>query len=217
MSTRKTRPTMREIDLILARTLKKVRQLEARVATQRIAVRTYPRTRTPGPLTYARMSTGQLAMAALAGTAIYHWSEKEQSFFEKELQSRGLSEALKVWQGNEPSTELKNTTIPETPRFDALIDRITVLTSNGLDNLAGAVDEVILGGDGRVRTALSPAEVIEDMHLAGMNPEIIAAFEEGVGTSTVSLTEEIGAQGFSGIEAENPFSHEPAHQEVHTL
>ena len=79
---------------------------------------------------------------------------------------------------------------------------MTLLTSNGLDNLAGAVDEVILGGDGRVPTALSPAEVTEDLHLAGMDDEAIAAFEEGVGTSTVSPSDEIDSQADGNTQQE---------------
>lgn len=197
MSPRHT--TMCEIDLTLARTLKKVRELEARVATQRITVRAHPRTRVPGPLTYARMSTGQLAMAALAGAAIYHWSQQEQQFFEDELLSRGFDQALATWKGNDTAEVIDGETAVETPRFDQLASRITILTSNGLDNLAGAVDEVILGGDGRIPTALSPAETIEDMHLAGMDGEAIAAFEEGVGTSTISPTDEIDAQTAPGL------------------
>lgn len=193
MSTRHT-ATIREIDLTVARTLKKVRELEARVATQRITVRAYPRTRVPGPLTYARMSTGQLAMAALAGAAIYQWSQQEQDFFEGGLESRGFDQALSAWKGNDPVSEIEGEKALDTPRFDQLASQLTLLTSNGLDNLAGAVDEVILGGDGRVPTALSPAEVTEDLHLAGMDDEAIAAFEEGVGTSTVSPSEEIDSQ-----------------------
>ena len=42
--------------------------------------------------------------------------------------------------------------------------------------------------------ALSPSELIDDMRLAGMDTEAIMAFEEGVGTSTVSPTEQIDIQ-----------------------
>ncbi|EFM49923.1 hypothetical protein HMPREF0299_5698 [Corynebacterium matruchotii ATCC 14266] len=42
--------------------------------------------------------------------------------------------------------------------------------------------------------AMSPSELIDDMRLAGMDTEAIMAFEEGVGTSTVSPTEQIDIQ-----------------------
>lgn len=182
--------TMQEIDQTLARILRRVRQMEARVANDQIAVRVYPRTRIPGPLSYARMSTGRLAMSAFAGAAVYHWSCQEQNTFKQELQSRGFKKSLDTWHGEAVAGEGGLAT----PRFDFLAEHIVWLTNNTLDNLAGAIDEVIVSGDSHVLMALSPSELIDDMRLAGMDTEAIMAFEEGVGTSTVSPTEQIDIQ-----------------------
>lgn len=186
--------TMREIDLTLARTLKRVRALARAVNNRELAVRAHPRTRTPGPNTYKRMTTGQLATAALAGAAIYHWSQQEEGFFEAELATRGLDESLAMWRDDAHELPTDETGIA-TPRFDHTADSLAVLTTTGLDNLASAVDEVILGGDGRVPGALPPVEVIEDMQLTGADPDAIVAYETGVGASVVSPTEHIDAQG----------------------
>lgn len=186
--------TMREIDLTLARALRRVRALAQTVNQQKIVVRAHPRTRIPGPNTYKRMSTGQLAMAALAGAALYDWSRQEQDIFETELENRGLDESLDIWRddsydlaGDDEGIALE--------RFDQLSQSLSVLTVNGLENLASAVDEVILGGDGRVPGALPPAEVIEDMQVTGADPDAIAAYEAGVGTSSMSPSDEIEMQG----------------------
>ncbi|MCQ4624929.1 hypothetical protein KBX18_05040 [Corynebacterium sp. CCUG 69979] len=55
-------------------------------------------------------------------------------------------------------------------------------------------DEVILGGDGRVPGALPPSEVIEDMQITNADPEAIAAYEAGAGTSTVSPSDALEQQ-----------------------
>lgn len=185
--------TMREIDLTLARTLKRVRALARAVNNRELAVRAHPRTRTPGPNTYKRMTTGQLAAAALAGAAIYDWSQQEEGFFEAELATRGLDESLATWRDDAHELPADEAGV-ETPRFDHAADSLAVLTTTGLDNLAGAVDEVILGGDGRVPGALPPVEVIEDMQLTGADPDAIAAYEAGVGASVISPNELIEAQ-----------------------
>lgn len=185
--------TMREIDLTLARTLKRVRALARAVNNRELAVRAHPRTRTPGPNTYKRMTTGQLATAALAGAAIYHWNQQEEGFFEAELATRGLDESLATWRDDAHELPTDETGI-ETPRFDHTADSMAVLTTTGMDNLASAVDEVILGGDGRVPGALPPAEVIEDMQLTGADPDAIVAYEQGVGASVMSPTDMLDDQ-----------------------
>lgn len=193
--------TMREIDNTLARALKRARDLERRVEREEIAVRRRERTRTLGPNTYKRMSAGELAMAALGGAVLYHWSQQEQGFFEAELNDRGFEQSLATWQDPEyklPSglSALRDGDTPlETERFDQLSESTSVLTPHSLDNMAAAIDEVVLGGDGRVPGALPQAEVIEDMQITGADPDAIAAYEAGAGTSMVSPSESIEVQG----------------------
>lgn len=186
--------TMREIDLTLARTLRRARELARAVKEDRIAVRAQPRTRIPGPNTYKRMSTGQLAMAALAGMALYDWSRQEQDFFATELENRGHTEALDTWRDETHDLPVDEHGL-DTQRFDHLSRSLSVLTITSLENMAGAVDEVILGGDGRVPGALPPAEVIDDMQLTGADPDAIVAYEAGVGASALSPNELLEAQG----------------------
>lgn len=193
MTATRTTAGRRQIDLTLARTLQRLRDLHDRITHHHIAVRVPPRTRTPGPNTYAHMSTGHLAVAALAGAAIYHWSQQEQQFFDNELAARGFDESLAAWHGQTLSpTEVDEHT--PTPRFDTTVETLRVITAASLDTLAEAIDEVILGDDGRIPGALSPAEVVEDMSITGMETDAIAAYETGVGTSTASLTDAAAAQ-----------------------
>lgn len=177
--------TMREIDLTLARALRKARTVARAVQQKQVAVRAHPRTRTPGPNTYKRMSAGQLAAAFLAGEAVYRWSQQEQGFFRDELHNRGFDESLETWQDEQYEPSHRDEGI-DTPRFDHSVASLAVLTTAGLDNLANAIDEVILGGDGRVPGALPPAEVIEDMQITNADPDAIVAYETGVGTSPIS-------------------------------
>lgn len=180
--------TMRQIDITLARALRQARAVARAVEQKRVAVRAHPRTRTPGPNTYKRMSAGQLAAAFLAGEAIYRWSQQEQGFFRDELRDRGFDESLETWQNEHHDIANEDEGI-ETPRFDHALGSMAVLTSAGLDNLANAIDEVILGGDGRVPGALPPSEVVEDMQLTGADPDAIVAYEAGVGVSPISPTD----------------------------
>lgn len=188
-----TAPTMREIDLTLARALRKARTIARAVEQKHIAVRAHPRTRTPGPNTFKRMSAGQLAAAFLAGEAVYRWSKQEQGFFRDELHNRGFDESLATWQDEQYNPDAHKEGI-DTPHFDHTLGAMTVLTTAGLDNLANSIDDVILGGDGRVPGALPPSEVIEDMQITNAEPDAIAAYEAGVGASPVSPSDLIDQQ-----------------------
>ena len=183
----------REVDLILARVLRKVRALENAARAGRIRTRAHQRSRTFGPHTYKRLSAGQLAMAALAGTTLYAWTRQEENFFTDELANRGFDNALHAWKNpeHEPAVDTiaaMDETAVDTERFDRATDLLSSLSIATLENLAQAVDEVILGNDNRVEGALPPAEVIEDMQITGADPEAIDAFATAVGTSPVSPT-----------------------------
>ncbi|MHA2788324.1 hypothetical protein ACXZ66_04115 [Corynebacterium sp. S7] len=194
-------PTMRQIDLTLARALIRAREIARRVEQQEIPVRTKERTRTPGPHTYKRMSVGELSMAALGGVAVYHWSQQEQGFFESELNNRGFDESLATWRDPNHDLPIEEEALA-TDRFDHLSETVSVVTPSSLDGMAAAVDEVVLGGDGRVPGALPPVEVIEDMQITGADADAIAAYEIGVGTSAVSPSEQIDAQATDALSEE---------------
>lgn len=185
-------PTMREIDITLARALRQAQGLAAAVRAEQLAAVPRQRSRTPGPNTYKRMSTGQLATAALAGMVIYGWSRQEEDIFTAELNNRGLGESLAVFQ--DPDYEPPANEAGIDNNFADHADALRVLTIDGLDSLAGAIDEVILGGDGRVPGALPPAEVIDDLAVMGADPEAIAAYDQAVGAGYTSPTDTVVQQ-----------------------
>lgn len=208
--------TLREIDLTLARALKQARAVARAVEQKQVAARAYPRTRTPGPNSYKRMSAGELAAAFLAGEALYRWSHQEQGFFHDELHNRGFEESLATSQDEQYEPANDDDRI-DTPRFDHTVASLAVLTTAGLENLADSIDEVILGGDGRVPGALPPAEVIEDMQITNADPEAIAAYEAGVGTSTVSPSDALEQQEPAIEPAELAVEHEVELNDAPTL
>lgn len=186
------RPTVREIDKTLTRVLRRVRALEREVPH-----RLRPPTRPLGPNSFRRTSAGHLVTAALAGLAVGRWSQglnlPEERFFEAELERRGLEKSLATWRG-EDTAEDSDTILLGTDHFDQHADHTTVITVNSLAGMASALDRVFLGGDGHEPSALSPAELIEDMQAVGMHPDAVAAYGSGIGASEVSITDELAHQ-----------------------
>ncbi|MCQ9334498.1 hypothetical protein NQ042_10520 [Corynebacterium phoceense] len=132
-------------------------------------------------------------MAALAGVAMYSWGKREQDFFTHELDRRGLDESRNAWLNTDYEVPSDEPGL-DTPRFDSFSDAQTVLTVGSLDTLAAAIDDVIVGDDGRVPGALPSVEVLEDLHLTGASPEAIEAFEEGTEISDISPSDLLETQ-----------------------
>ncbi|WP_147291514.1 hypothetical protein [Corynebacterium senegalense] len=192
--TPKNSPTAREVDLTLARALRRARALARAVENGQVAARPAHRTRTPGPNSYKRMTAGQLVTAALGGAVLYAWSKQEEQTFERELANRGFEESLARWREDATVTDDDAGSLA-TDRFDQAFDRLSVVTVGSLETLAVALDEVLLGNDGRVDGALPASEVIEDMQITGAHPDAVAAYEQGVGVSPVSPTDALTEQG----------------------
>lgn len=186
--------SLQQVDVTMAKVLHTLRQIRRHIEAGKLKTAPVHRTRTPGPLSYQRMSLGQLATAALAGAVLYHWSAQEQDVFDQEMQDRGLLESMKAWHTDAPDPGFDSLGALAMPRFDALATRLRAVTATSIQHLAGAIDEVLQENHYPPLKALSPAELLEDMHLAGMDPEAIEAFEKGVGSSIVSPNDEIRTQ-----------------------
>ena len=208
--------TAREVDLTLARALRRARALARAVENGQVAARPAHRTRTPGPNSYKRMTAGQLVTAALGGAVLYAWSKQEEQTFERELANRGFEESLASWREDATVTDNDAGSLA-TDRFDQAFDRLSVVTVGSLETLAVALDEVLLGNDGRVDGALPASEVIEDMQITGAHPDAVAAYEEGVGVSAVSPTDQLVEQGHQPAVATAGVSNVPAREDDLTL
>ncbi|PLW00139.1 hypothetical protein BRL53_05240 [Corynebacterium ulcerans] len=175
-----------EIDRTLARILQKIRRLDKAIP-HRLPMRTRPF----GPATFAHMTAGQLAGAALMGVSILGWSNNKQTiekkFFEEELQRRDFSESLNTWRGSERST---NQVFTDLRHAETKLDSMATMAVHHLEQFEQAVDDVIFGDDGRLRGALTPAEVLSDLEAVGAPDEAIDAFANGVGPSNAFMSYE---------------------------
>lgn len=173
------------VDASTARTIRNLRR-----ALHAERVRHFPpRTIQPGPNALTRMAGGALAVEGCR--ALIEENEQSRTWVIDDFNRRGMAESAAAiadsFEDNMAFTDEDGHDFRFSSR-DGELSRYSV-ERLGKDISAAAGDD-----DAREVTALSPAEVIDDLEAQGADPEAIEAYALAVGDSDVSPSDELVAQ-----------------------
>lgn len=167
-----------------ASTARTIRNLRRALHAERVR-RFPPRTIQPGPNALTRMAGGALAVEGCR--ALIEENEQSRTWVIDDFNRRGMAESAAAIADSFEDNMAFADEDGHDFRFSA---RDGELSRYSVERLGKDISAVA-GDDAREVTALSPAEVIEDLEAQGADPEAIDSYALAVGDSDISPSDQL--------------------------
>lgn len=168
-----------------ASTARTIRNLRRALHAERVR-RFPPRSVQPGPNAITRMASGALAVEGCR--ALIEENERSRTWVIDDFNRRGMAEsAAAIADSLEESTAFADEDGHDF-RFSA---RDGEISRYSVEHLGKEISAAVGDDDAREVTALSPAEVIEDLEAQDADPEAIDSYALAVGDSDVSPSDQL--------------------------